>query len=130
MIGIIILTTIAFIIYSFFSDREKMKIKIDSEGGMQIKYAILINHLTYQEDSKILKVSRDHLFFKLTRPNITSYFNLTQSFNNLIVTWKAKGTFGELNEKWEFPSNMNQTEMAEKIIDGIDFKARNMMNFL
>lgn len=127
---IIIIGILGYVIYKFISDNEKLKQSLDKSGGMQEKYAVLLSYLMSSPSSKITQLSRDSIDVQTNTDYFQHYFSLLHAFdNNVIITWKASGALGQFQEKWQFPANMDQRQMAEKIDHDTQFKIRNFGDY-
>ena len=117
MTWIIILVIIGIVIFYFFKDRDKMLEKqVDDFGGMKNKYSLLIEWLTSDPNSHITKVTRDHVEISCIYPSSVTVFLITENFNSVEIDYSANlGVIGKHELNWQFPNNMNQESIIEKV---------------
>jgi len=128
MIWIILLIVLGIILYSFFSTREKMNQQVVNRGGMEEKYSILISYLLADPGANIIQLTKDNIQIQAKTQYSISHFSILQIFNGVIITWKAKSPMGEFQDKWQFPENLDQHQMAKKVASDIKFKFENFGN--
>lgn len=121
----IIVVLIVFFFYSFFSEKEKLMQKVDKEGGMQEKYAILLSYFMSVPGAKITSLSRDNIQFIAKSEYLVNHFSILQTFTDIIITWQANSVIGEFKDEWKFPPYLDQNEMANKMIQDMEFKIKN-----
>lgn len=116
MIWVIIIGVVAFIIFKFLRDRNRMLQNELGSGGMGEKYSMLIQWLTNDPNARIIKTTSDHVHISSKMPTTKTDFLLTQNFGKLEVDWQAQlGAMGNHNLHWEFSSDMNQEDMINRI---------------
>lgn len=117
MTVVVILVIIGLILYYFFRDRDKMlETQVDSEGGMQNKYSLLIDWLTNHPDARITKVRRDYVQISMIGQTTATYFSITENFEKVEVEWDARlDIMGNHRLYWSFASRAPQQIMIEKI---------------
>ena len=115
--GTYILVIIGFLIVKFIWDSIQQRNKVSKEGGMQKKYATLVE-LLQEEDSRtqIDQVTSTSLDLSLNTLGGNSYFHLTQTFGALTIEWGLQSPiYGKHKFEWEFDEKANQLIMYEKI---------------
>jgi hypothetical protein len=126
---IIIIGIIGFILYSFLSSRNKSRTVVDQEGGMKRKYEVLLENLLEAPNASITRLTRDNVAISGRSKYIVYQYSILHSFDDVLITWVAKSGFGDLKDDWTFPSNFDQEKMAMKIIQDVDFKLKNFMDY-
>lgn len=113
----IILGVVLFIVYSFFSDRNKMlQRQVDLRGGMAKKYNTLIEGLTDDPSAQVIKVTRDQIYIRALGRTAEVDYIITENFNKVEVDWIGKfGMMGTHKHKWSFPENYPQTKILMDI---------------
>jgi hypothetical protein len=119
---LIVAVIVGYIVFRFFSDREKMIKKIDNEGGMSQKYAILLSYLMAEPNSKITRLTGHNIELISTSGHFVNRFSILETASNLTIVLNTRSTIGDFTEKWEFPLNLNQHEMANKMDKDIEHK--------
>jgi hypothetical protein len=108
---------IGFIIYSFMSDNEKLKEKVDKQGGMRNKYALLIENLSLGEQPTIIQENRDNITIAVDVEDSKCTFFIMQAFRKVGIRWNTNGVSGTLNKTWEFDEHMNQETMGIQVLN-------------
>lgn len=129
MIWVVIIIIICFILFKFFTAREKMMKGVDQQGGMEEKYSILLSHLIADQESKLSKLTRDNIQLVVKTKYFTNNFSIIQSFTDIIIIWHANSPLGEFKEKWQFPQHFDQHQMAKKIGQDMEFKINNFGDY-
>lgn len=119
---IIILAIVCFILYKFFSDREEMLNRTQSEGGMQNKYRTLLSYILVDPGSKITKVTRDIIVVNWKAGFSSAQISILQLFDVVKIKWVSNNSAGSINTSWEFPDSMDQNTMADRIMRDIERK--------
>lgn len=119
---LIVAGIVGYIVFRFFSDREKMIKNIDNEGGMSDKYAILLSYLMAEPNSKITRLTGHNIELTSTSGHFVNRFSILETASNLTVVLHTRSTIGDFTEKWEFPLHLNQHEMASKMDKDIEHK--------
>ncbi len=95
--------------------RSETAKKIGSQGGMLIKYNILINYLTF-EGSKIIYNTNTAVIIEARAQNVVTTYQIIQAFDLLSIEWKMNSVFTGVHKlKWNFNENVNQHEMIRII---------------
>ena len=112
-----ILAIVAFIIIRFFYDKSKQSSKIAKEGGMQLKYAELIQELKENfTGMDVINESSDVVSLGLSTPNGAVLFEIMQTFKKVTVILKINDTNNTIQRKeWDFPEYGNQKRMVDII---------------
>ncbi len=115
MLYFIIAIIIVFII-KFIYDKYMLEENIKSEGGIKLKYKILITELT-NSHTPIYHEHRDHVMINIPTESGTYSYMLLPAFNNLIVEVNYLGANNKSFEnKWTFDlGNYDQKLMGKSI---------------
>jgi hypothetical protein len=125
---VLIIGVVAFIAYSFFSDRSKMlQRQVDLRGGMAKKYEYLIKGLTDDPYSQVVKVTHDHIQIRaISQTSEVNYF-ITENFNKVEIEWVGRlGMMGTHKHKWSFPDNYPQAKILEEMEEFMTWKTDQM----
>ncbi len=117
MTWVVILVIAGIIIFYFLKDRDKMlENQVDTHGGMRQKYSTLIKELTTNPNSKVVKITRDHIQISCAMQTTITNFFITENFNGIEIEWEARlGLMGNHNKKWTFPSTTSNDEIIRKM---------------
>lgn len=118
MIWLLIVVILGYIIYSFLKDRDvALKAQVDSYGGIKNKYSDLVNWLTSDPNSRIIKITRDSIEITAVFPTTKTTFFIQENFNTVEIYWEAYlgAFFGNHKLNWKFDHNENQLVIIEKI---------------
>jgi hypothetical protein len=121
MLTFIIVCFAVFILYNFFSDREKELENVDSHGGMKKKYSKLLSRLSINS-GEITRLTRDNICFSVRTKYYLHQFSVLQTFGKVSITWTAKSAISNANEQWEFPDHQDQDEMANQIEQKMQYR--------
>lgn len=113
MVWIFIIAVLIFC-YTLLLRSETAK-QIGSQGGMLVKYSLLINYLNF-EGSKIIYNTNTAVIIEARAQNVVTTYQLIQAFDLLSIEWKMISVFtGEHKLKWRFNENVNQHDMIRII---------------
>src|ERR1035437_69113 len=116
---IIIIAIVGYVIYKFYSDRNKLLSRIESKGGLQIKYQKFISILFDElPGTRIAQVTRDTIVVKWNM----GQFIILQLFDKVRITSKVNLPSGTITESQEFPLTLNQEMMSRNVTDAINRK--------
>lgn len=128
---VLLLLIIGFIVAKFLYDRNKQSQRIQSQGGMRIKYNKLISELMEGNSrTRIINETPDSITVGLISSGGETIFILTESFGTLNVRWKTDGpVFGKEELNWDFSEAQDQEEMAYKIMMDVgEIQIKNIRN--
>lgn len=113
-----------FIIVKFLYDRNSMLDKIDSNGGILIKYSTLISYMLSHPNSEISSKGKDHVNIFCKGMGVSTLFSITPGFDVVIIKWETNlGNSGSFNHSWQFKeTTVSQQEMINQINKDIEFK--------
>ena len=119
---LIISIGIAWMLIRFFSDVNKQKVNVKKQGGMRVKYRILINRiLSCSSDVKIMQETSVSILIGVSGISGSTGFDITQTFETVTIQYRAKSSvFGNHKLEWRFNSNMDQNLMYEKIHEDME----------
>lgn len=125
----VIIAIIGYILYSFFSSREKMLDDVRVAGGLQEKYKILLTHLLSDSNAQITQINKDSITISWTGEFSNAQISIIQGFGKINIIWTSTTALaGPIKEKWEFFENLDQSVMAKKITQDIEFQINNIFN--
>ena len=124
---IIILVIVGFIIIYNFGKRSGETIgRVKSDGGMRLKYAVLIKHiLAGHKDCRILTETRTYIRAGVSNYAGSTIFHIQQCPNNTVMIdydVSNNPVFGKFSLRFTFPDDMDQDTMMEQIGIGIQRK--------
>lgn len=126
MIWIILIAIGLFLTFKFGSSSGQSIERVQSNGGMRVKYAKLLEHILGGHcDSKIFTESRTYIKAGVSNYGGSTFFHLQQSENSLLVEYEIKDnpTCPPFTLKWSFPDSMDQDEMMIKMCMDIQKKS-------
>jgi len=103
--------------YSFNKANDTQKSEIKNEGGMLVKYSILINHLVDLDNKMMILNSTDtSITIGHNNPLTSMNFHLQEVFGKLHLKWTIQDiNIGRHTLNWEFNNNSNQHLIIEEI---------------
>ena len=126
MIWIILIAIGLFLAFKFGSSSGQSIERVQSEGGMRVKYAKLLEHIRGgHSGSQIFTETRTYLKAGVSNYGGSTFFHLQQSGNTLLIEYEIKDnpTCPPFTLKWSFPDSMDQDEMMIKICMDIQKKS-------
>lgn len=115
MIWVILIAIGLFVAYKIGSTSGEVIGSVNNSGGMSVKYATLIDHITKaHKDCKILGETRTYLRVGVSNYGGTTLFHIQQSTGNkVIIQYEVKNNpvVRSFQLEWTFPDNMDQNEM-------------------
>lgn len=115
---IIIFVIVIISIIGFTKDLSKETKSVQKQGGMRVKYRILINHFLDGNDNKARIIQETSTFINIgfTSAGGRTAIFITHTFGKVVIEWKVDSpVFGKHQLKWQFDENADQREMAEKV---------------
>lgn len=115
MIWAIIIAIVIFIAFKLGSTSGQVVGRVNSSGGMRVKYAKLLeNILDGHKDSKIFVETRTYIRAGVSNYGGTTLFHIQQSAGNkVIIQYEVKNNpvVPSYQLEWTFPDDMDQDEM-------------------
>lgn len=115
MIWVIVIVAIIFIAFKLGSTSGQVVGKVNSSGGMRVKYAKLLeNILGGHNDSQIFVETRTYIRAGVSNYGGTTLFHIQQSTGNqVIIQYEIKNNpiVPAFQLEWVFPDDMDQDEM-------------------
>lgn len=101
----------------FFIDLIRQKRQVQSEGGMRIKYAMLVAWIMSEyPGARILQEESTFLNVGVLGMAGRTVFWLTQTWGNVTIQYQSINTLtGTTKLEWEFPEDMPQEQMIAKM---------------
>jgi len=129
MIWIIVIGTVIFILGKFLFDTNQQANQVKKEGGMRVKYKILIDELLSGDPkTQVFKETSSSITFGLSNMGGTTLYILTQTYGKVTVQWKVNSpVFGKHSLEWDFSEYGDQHKMLERIINDIGKYQENVM---
>lgn len=125
MIWFILIAVGLFLAFKFGSTSGQTVERVQSEGGMSVKYAKLVEHILGDHSgSQVFTESRTYLKAGVSNYAGSTFFHLQQSGDMLLVEYEVKDNpvYPYINMKWSFPDSMDQNEMMIKMCTDIQKK--------
>jgi len=119
---IIIIGVIVFIGYKVISfGNNETEQKVTSQGGMQVKYKVLIDYFLASSSSRITKLTRDTVVISSTTTTFTISFigGQTEIIMNAFLP-----LVGQMSNKWRYPDHHPQNKIIEEIESFVDKKMK------
>lgn len=115
MIWAIIIVVVVFIAFKLGSTSGQVVGSVNSNGGMRVKYAKLLeNILGGHKDSEIFVETRTYIRAGVSNYGGTTLFHIQQSTGNkVIIQYEVKDNpvVPSYQLEWIFPDDMDQDEM-------------------
>jgi hypothetical protein len=126
----VILIIIVIVVALFLKDMGKMKRKVQKEGGMKVKYSLLINHLLNEAPNmKITKVTATDVDLVSGGAVGSFAYFLTHTHSGLVVQWKFQNAiYGNHKLTMEFPNGTSQQNMITEISSRVETYCENLGN--
>jgi hypothetical protein len=115
--GLVIIILFGISLFYFFRDRDKMlSSKVDSYGGMRVKYKTIIEALLKDPQARVTKEERDMIIISLKSPNTMTSFVIIQNFYDVEIVWNADlAHLGKYHHKWVYNAATNQDLILKDI---------------
>jgi hypothetical protein len=126
---IIIIIVIVFIVGKFLLNTNEQNKAVAKQGGMDFKYRDLIAILMAgDERSKIYQLTASSVTLGVSSIGGMTVFTLTQTFGKVTIQWKMESPiFGKHKMEWTFNEYMEQTKMAEIIMNELGKYQENVL---
>lgn len=114
---IFIVIVVVYVLIKFFNANDEQSAKVQSVGGMKVKYATLINKIMAADPKfKIVDSGKTHITIGMSGPAASTVFDLVQTFGTITIRCIMKNAiFGDKTIEWEFNENKDQNAMFAKI---------------
>ena len=126
---IIIIAIVVIIAIKFANDSNKQADAVAKQGGMRVKYRILINYIL-SSDPKCRIIQETATFISVGVSGISgsTVFFIQQTFGFVTIQYKVKSqVFGNHQIEWKFDEFADQEKMIEKITHDIDVYNNNII---
>lgn len=120
----------AYLIVRFAIDSAKQSRNMKSRGGVREKYSILINHILAQDPRiKIFQETSTFVSVGISGIAGSQVYYIQQTFSTVTIQMKIKDNplLGSFSIEWNFPENMNQQEMINKINSDVETKTKSII---
>lgn len=126
---ILIIIVILFIVGKFLLNTNEQNKEVAKQGGMDFKYRDLIAILMAgDERSKIYQLTASSVTLGVSSIGGMTVFTLTQTFGKVTIQWKMESPiFGKHKMEWTFNEYMEQTKMAEIIMNELGKYQENVL---
>ena len=117
MVITLIIIVIVFIVIKFSLDLNNQKKYIEKQGGMLMKYQLLVDNILYNSPGLNLEEETAHAITLASDDKLPgkTIIILTQTFGRLIIEWKVSNRYGKDNLEWEFDEFDDQDKILKKI---------------
>jgi len=122
---IIVLVILVIVFYTLWNRDKKLASQVDTYGGMQNKYKLLVENFMLWPDSKITLVTRERIEITSAGQGLTAEKYVINEGDGVVeIMWQLKMAFGkESSKKWTFKHDSSQEKMLEVIANSLqDFK--------
>ena len=128
MTWVIVIAVVVFIAFKLGSTSGQIVGRVNSSGGMRVKYAKLLeNILGGHKDSKIFVETRTYIRAGVSNYGGTTLFNIKQSTDNkVIIQYEVKDNpiVTPVQLEWTFPDDIDQYEMM--VVMAMDIQKKMM----
>lgn len=126
MWAFVIITIVGIIIYLFGKNSGEAIGRVKSDGGMRLKYAVLIKHiLAGHRDCKIMAETRTYIRAGVSNYGGSTIFHIQQCPNNTVMIdydVSNNPVVPDFSLRFTFPDTMDQDKMMEQIGLGVQRK--------
>lgn len=113
----IILIILGAVLIYFLSDMKNLNKSIEEDGGMAVRYQILLKYLLSDPASRITKQTKNVLVIEIIREDSFCSYRINQLFGEVIIEVTVKNIIhGDIIEKLKFPDKMDQNEMFNDLL--------------
>ena len=123
---IILIIIVAVIVYKFGKNSGEAIGRVNSDGGMRLKYSKLLNHILQgHKDCKILAETRTYIRAGVSNYGGSTIFHIQQCPNNTVMIdydISNNPAVPDFSLRFSFPDTMDQDEMMKQIGLGIQRK--------
>lgn len=114
--------------YLFFSTKKEEVDKIKSQGGMFLKYKILIDHFLSYPGVIIESKSSYSIVLALKDNHVITRFTISHGFEDVSVFWDHQSiSFGKHSLSWKFSESLPQTQMIDIIENELEIYTNNLL---
>jgi hypothetical protein len=128
MTWVIVIAVVVFIAFKLGSTSGQIVGRVNSSGGMRVKYAKLLeNILGGHKDSKIFVETRTYIRAGVSNYGGTTLFHIQQSTGNkVIIQYEVKDNpiVTPFQLEWTFPDDIDQDEMM--VVMAMDIQKKMM----
>lgn len=116
--GYFVVAIIVFIIFLFFRDKQDEVSRIQSQGGFEFKYRVLIHHFLSISGMQVERGSKSSITMSMKNTSVITRFTISHGFEEVTIFWQHNSLgFGEHKLNWRFPESMSQQTMIKVVED-------------
>jgi|SRR5690606_7277267 len=116
MFVFIIIAVVAYLVIKFTTDKKKEIKKIETQGGFDVKYSILIEELLSIPNAKVVNKTNSSIVIAIQDRYVVTSFKIAHGFSDYSIFWEHNSTtFGKHNLHWTFPEYLSQYSALSKI---------------
>lgn len=120
MFVFIIIAVVVYLVIKFTTDKKKEIKKIETQGGFDVKYAIIIDEFLSIPNSKIIHKSNSSITIAIQDRFAVTSFKIAHGFSDYSIFWEHNSTtFGKHSLHWTFPEYLSQISAINKISNDI-----------
>ena len=127
---VLIVLLVVILVYKFGKRSGETIGRVQTDGGMRLKYSVLINHiLKGHKDCKIMAETRTYIRVGVSNYGGSTIFNIQQCPNNIVMIdydVANNPVIPNFSLRFTFPDDMDQDKMMEEIGLGVQ---RKMMGY-
>lgn len=107
------------ILYTMWNRDKVLAKQVDTHGGMQNKYQLLVDNFLLWPDSRITLVTRERIEITSGGQGLTTEkYSINEGDGIVEINWQLRTAFGkETAKKWTFQHDYPQDKMLERIAD-------------
>ncbi|PHS10023.1 MAG: hypothetical protein COA88_03050 [Kordia sp.] len=104
------------LIYLFISTKKDEINKVNSEGGLEVKYRVLLKYFMEIPNVQIERKSSTSIILAIKDTHVVTRYTISHGFGNINVYWDHNSAmFGKHSLKWCFPEDYSQYLMLSTI---------------
>ena len=117
------------LIYLFISTKKGEVQKVQSQGGLYLKYKELIDHFLTIPNIEIEKKNNYSIILAMKDKYVVTRFTIGHGFEDVSVFWSHQSyTLGNHSLNWKFPESLPQSQMIETIERELEIYHRNLVS--
>lgn len=126
MLWVILIIIGIIVVYNFGKRTGETVGRVNSDGGMRLKYSKLLNHILQgHKDCKVLVETRTYIRAGVSNYGGSTIFHIQQCPNNTVMIdydVSKNPAIPDFSLRFTFPDTMDQDEMMQQIGLGIQRK--------
>lgn len=125
----IVVFIIVVLVYLFLSTKNDEVRKINNQGGIYLKYKVLIDYFLTYPGVRIESKNSYSMTLILKDKYVITRITIGHGFEDVSVFWEQDSvTFGKHNLKWQFSESLSQYQMIDLISNELEIYNKNLFS--